>query len=56
MSDSVKKALTTIDVIEQNRKYLNQKPFCEPKLGDYGLYDSIEDTRPATSRWPFCGC
>ena len=41
LSDSVTKALTTIDVIEQNRKYLNQKPFCEPKLGDYGLYGSI---------------
>jgi aminopeptidase-like protein len=41
LSDSVTKALTTIDVIEHNRKYLNLKPFCEPKLGDYGLYDSV---------------
>ena len=41
LSDSVMTALTTIDVIEQNRKYLNQKPFCEPKLGDYGLYSSV---------------
>lgn len=41
LSDSVTKALTTIDVIEHNRKYLNLKPFCEPKLGDYGLYGSI---------------
>jgi aminopeptidase-like protein len=41
LSDSVAKALTVIDVIEKNRKYLNLKPFCEPKLGDYGLYDSI---------------
>lgn len=41
LDDSVVKALTVIDVIEQNRKYLNLKPFCEPKLGDYGLYDSI---------------
>ena len=41
LSDSVTKALTTIDVIEHNRKYLNLKPFCEPKLGDYGLYASI---------------
>ena len=41
LNDSVAKALTVIDVIEQNFKYLNLKPFCEPKLGDYGLYSSI---------------
>lgn len=41
LNDSTQKALTTIDVIEHNRKYLNLKPFCEPKLGDYGLYSTI---------------
>jgi aminopeptidase-like protein len=41
LSDSLDKAFTTIDVIEHNRTYLNQKPFGEPKLGDYGLYSSI---------------
>jgi aminopeptidase-like protein len=41
LGDSLAKALTTIDVIEHNRKYLNLKPFCEPKLGDYGLYSTI---------------
>jgi aminopeptidase-like protein len=30
-----------IDVIETNCRYFNLKPFCEPKLGDYGLYSSI---------------
>ena len=35
------KALTTIDVIEHNRAFLNLKPFCEPKLGDYGLYNAV---------------
>ena len=41
LNDSLTKVLTTIDVIEHNRKYLNQKPFCEPKLGNYGLYSTI---------------
>ena len=41
LNDSLAKALTTIDVIERNRNYLNLKPFCEPKLGDYGLYSTI---------------
>ena len=41
LNDSLAKALTTIDVIEHNRNYLNLKPFCEPKLGDYGLYNAI---------------
>jgi aminopeptidase-like protein len=41
LNDSLTKALTTIDVIEHNRSYVNLKPFCEPKLGDYGLYSLI---------------
>ena len=41
LNDSLAKALTTIDVIEHNRNFLNLKPFCEPKLGDYGLYSTI---------------
>jgi aminopeptidase-like protein len=41
LSDSAAKAFTTIDVIEKNHKYLNLKPLCEPKLGDYGLYSTI---------------
>jgi aminopeptidase-like protein len=41
LKDSLTKALATIDVIEHNRNYLNLKPFCEPKLGDYGLYSMI---------------
>jgi aminopeptidase-like protein len=41
LDDSLAQALSTIDVIEHNRKYLNLKPYCEPKLGDYGLYSTI---------------
>jgi len=30
----------TIDVLENNRRYVNQSPFCEPQLGKRGLYPS----------------
>ena len=41
LNDSLVKALTTVDVIEHNGAFLNLKPLCEPKLGDYGLYSAI---------------
>ncbi|PYF00042.1 aminopeptidase-like protein [Rhodopseudomonas faecalis] len=41
LHDTLQLALTTIDVIENNRRYRNQKPMCEPRLGKYGLYSSI---------------
>ncbi len=41
LQDTLQLALTTIDVIENNRRYRNQKPMCEPRLGKYGLYSSI---------------
>jgi aminopeptidase-like protein len=31
----------TIRIIENNRKYINKNPFCEPQLGKRGLYKSI---------------
>lgn len=40
LDDSLTKALAAIDVIDSNAYYFNLKPFCEPKLGDYGLYKS----------------
>jgi aminopeptidase-like protein len=41
LRDTLTKAIATIDVIEHNGYYLNQKPFCEPKLGNYGLYNAM---------------
>lgn len=41
LRDSLEKVLAVIDVIENNERYVNQKPMCEPKLGDYGLYSTI---------------
>jgi aminopeptidase-like protein len=41
LRDTLDKAIAAIDVIENNGYHLNQKPFCEPKLGNYGLYSAI---------------
>lgn len=41
LRDSLDKMIAVIDVIEGNQKYVNRKPMCEPKLGDYGLYRTI---------------
>ena len=34
----------TLDVIEQNRRYCNQNPFCEPQLGRRNLYRPMGGT------------
>ncbi|HYG41199.1 MAG TPA: DUF4910 domain-containing protein [Cytophagales bacterium] len=43
--DKLEESLTTlkniVDIIESNKRYINQKPFCEPQLGKRGLYKSI---------------
>ena len=39
--DTLTKAIAAIDVIENNACFRNQKPFCEPKLGNYGLYGGL---------------
>jgi aminopeptidase-like protein len=41
LRDTLDKAIAAVDVIENNGYHLNQKPFCEPKLGDYGLYSAM---------------
>lgn len=38
LADSLQKVSAAIDVIDNNAYYFNLKPFCEPKLGNYGLY------------------
>ena len=37
LHDSLAKLMSVIDVLEHNRCYLNQNPFCEPQLSKYGL-------------------
>ena len=41
LNDSLQRALTVVDVLETNDRYVNQKPFGEPRLGHLALYDSI---------------
>lgn len=41
LADSLAKCLSTILILEDNKKYLNQNPKCEPQLGRRGLYGSI---------------
>ncbi|MBD2247152.1 DUF4910 domain-containing protein [Nostoc sp. FACHB-888] len=41
LADSFSKILSVLDIIENNKKYLNQNPKCEPQLGKRGLYSAI---------------
>jgi aminopeptidase-like protein len=41
LADSFSKYLAVLNVLENNRKYLNQNPKCEPQLGKRGLYGAI---------------
>ena len=41
MQKSVEKYIEIVDVIEKNRFYTNQFPFCEPQLGKRGLYPTL---------------
>ncbi len=38
LEDSFNKCMSIINVLENNRAYLNQNPKCEPQLGKRGLY------------------
>lgn len=38
LDDSFKKCMSIVDVLENNRVYMNQSPKCEPQLGKRGLY------------------
>ena len=41
LADSFSKCLSVLQVLENNKKYLNQNPKCEPQLGKRGLYGAI---------------
>ena len=40
LAGSLRLCTTVVDVLENNRKYLNQNPCCEPQLGKRNLYRS----------------
>ena len=41
LQESFSKYLSVINIIENNKKYVNQNQKCEPQLGKRGLYDAI---------------
>ncbi len=41
LADSFSKCLAVINVLENNRTYLNTNPKCEPQLGKRGLYGAM---------------
>lgn len=38
LADTLAKALEAFEVLENNARFVNLKPMCEPRLGKYGLY------------------
>ena len=41
LSDSFSKVLSITQILENNKKYKNQNPKCEPRLGKRGLYRAV---------------
>lgn len=41
LGESFSKYLSVLYILENNRKYMNQNPKCEPQLGKRGLYQAI---------------
>ncbi len=41
LSDSLSKYLSVIHILENNRRYRNKNPKCEPQLGKRGLYTAM---------------
>jgi aminopeptidase-like protein len=41
LADSLRKCVAVLGVLEGNRTYVNQNPWCEPQLGKRGLYEGM---------------
>jgi len=49
LADSYSKYLEVIDIIENNKKFLNTNPKCEPQLGRRGLYSELGGRKDASN-------
>ncbi len=45
LADSFIKVISTINILEHNRYYINQNPNCEPQLGRRGIYRALSDQK-----------
>jgi aminopeptidase-like protein len=50
LADSLEKYLAVIDVLENNKTYLNTNPNCEPQLGKRGLYGTFGGKKSTKTR------
>jgi Uncharacterized protein conserved in bacteria with an aminopeptidase-like domain len=45
LADSLSKCLSALNILENNRKYLNLNPKCEPQLGRRGIYRALAEQK-----------
>jgi aminopeptidase-like protein len=50
LEESLSTYMAVINILENDRKYMNQNPKCEPQLGKRGLYQSIGGQKDGKSR------
>lgn len=50
LAESLAKYLSVLDLLENNRKYRNTNPKCEPQLGRRGLYSTLGGRKDAQTR------
>jgi aminopeptidase-like protein len=50
LTDSLEKYLAIVDVLENNKTYVNTNPKCEPQLGKRGLYGTFGGKKSTKTR------
>ena len=46
LAESLRACAAIVDILENNRRYASQNPFCEPQLGKRGLYRATDGDGP----------
>lgn len=56
LGESLAQLVAIVEILEQNKSYINLEPKCEPQLGRRGLYRQIGDSKMLErARWQCCG-